>query len=50
MGTESPSSIKDWVSIGSSMLDVVISNRPNGGLPVGRITEVTILKHLKNHC
>ena len=42
--TESPSSIKDWVSTGSSMLDVVISNRPNGGLPVGRITEVTGLE------
>ena len=42
--TESPSSIKDWVSTGSSMLDLVISNRADGGLPVGRITEVTGLE------
>ena len=32
--TESPSSIKDWVSTGSSMLDLVISNRPNVDYPL----------------
>ena len=26
------------------MLDLAISNRPNGGFPVGRITEVTGLE------
>lgn len=38
---DSPSNIKDWVSTGSSILDLAVSNRPNGGLPVGRIVEIT---------
>jgi len=41
---EDPSSISDWVSTGSSMLDLAISNRPHGGLPVGRIVELTGLE------
>jgi RecA/RadA recombinase len=36
--------VSDWVSTGSSMLDLAISNRPNGGLPVGRIVEFTGLE------
>ncbi len=36
---EDPSAISDWVSTGSSILDLAISNRPNGGLPVGRMVE-----------
>jgi recombination protein RecA len=36
---EDPSAISDWVSTGSSILDLAISNRPNGGLPVGRMAE-----------
>jgi len=32
--------VVDWVSTGSSMLDIRISNRPNGGLPVGKIVEI----------
>ena len=42
--TESPSDIQGWVGTGSSMLDLAISNRPNGGFPVGRITEITGLE------
>lgn len=38
---DSPSDVKEWVSTGSSLLDLAISNRPNGGIPVGRITEIT---------
>ena len=34
------SDVKEWVSTGSTMLDLAISNRPNGGFPVGRITEI----------
>lgn len=34
---EDPSMISEWVSTGSSLLDLAISNRKNGGLPVGRI-------------
>lgn len=36
---EDPSTITDWISTGSSLLDLAISNRPNGGLPVGRMVE-----------
>jgi len=41
---DSPSDIIDWISTGSSLLDLAISNRPNGGIPVGRITELTGLE------
>lgn len=37
---KSPTDITEWVSTGSTMLDLDISNRPNGGLPVGRISEL----------
>jgi recombination protein RecA len=36
---ENPSEIPHWVSTGSTLLDLAISNRPNGGLPVRRIVE-----------
>jgi len=42
--TDSPSEVTEWVSTGSTMLDLAISNRPNGGLPVGRIIEITGLE------
>ena len=35
-----PTDLTEWISTGSSMLDLCISNRPNGGIPVGRITEI----------
>lgn len=41
---DSPSNVKDWISTGSDTLDLAISNRPNGGFPVGRITEITGLE------
>lgn len=41
---DSPSNIKEWVSTGSSILDLAISNIPHGGVPVGRITEITGLE------
>lgn len=37
---ESPTHVKSWVSTGSTLLDYIISNRKNGGLPVGRIIEI----------
>jgi len=37
---DAPTNVEGWISTGASMLDVAISNRPYGGLPVGRITEV----------
>ena len=42
--TASPSEVRGWVGSGSSMLDLAISNRPGGGFPVGRITEITGLE------
>ena len=39
-----PTDIREFVSTGSSMLDLAISNRPNGGIAVGRITEINGLE------
>lgn len=36
---DDPSTVTDWISTGCSILDLAISNRPNGGLPVGRMVE-----------
>jgi recombination protein RecA len=36
---EDPSNVTDWVGTGSSLLDLAISNRKYGGLPVGRLVE-----------
>ena len=43
-GNDAPTNVEGWVSTGCAMLDVAISNRPYGGLPVGRITEITGLE------
>ena len=37
---ETPTDLTEWVSTGSTLLDIAISNRPNGGFPVGRIVEL----------
>jgi recombination protein RecA len=37
---DSPSNVTDWISTGNDIVDLAISNRPNGGLPVGRIIEI----------
>ena len=39
-----PTDIKDFVSTGSSMLDLAICNCENGGVAVGRITEINGLE------
>lgn len=36
----SPCDVTEWISTGNSILDIAISNRKDGGLPVGRITEL----------
>jgi recombination protein RecA len=38
---DDPTQITDWVSTGSTLLDLAISNRPNGGLPVGKFIELS---------
>lgn len=39
-----PTNVMGWISTGSSTLDLAISNRPHGGFPVGRISEITGLE------
>jgi len=41
---DDPSQIIDWVSTGNDLVDLSIANRPNAGLPVGRIIELTGLE------
>ena len=41
---DSPTDVDDWVSTGSTVLDLAISNRPNGGFPVSKIVEITGLE------
>ena len=41
---EAPSDVSGWISTGSSMLDLAISNRPSGGIAIGRITEINGLE------
>lgn len=41
---EDPSSVADWISTGSTLLDLAISNRKNGGLPLGRMVELNGLE------
>lgn len=41
---ENPAEISDWISTGSSILDLAISNRPHGGLPVGKMIELNGLE------
>jgi hypothetical protein len=33
-GDESPTDVTDWISTGSTMLDLAIANKPNGGVAV----------------
>ena len=41
---EAPTIVKEWVSTGSTILDLAISNRKWGGFPVGRVCEITGLE------
>lgn len=41
---ETPTDLKDFVGTQNDILDLIISNRPNGGIAVGRITELTGLE------
>ena len=40
-GNKAATNVKQWVSTGSSLLDLAISNKTNGGIAAGRITELT---------
>ena len=39
-----PTDVTDWISTGSTILDLAISNKPNGGVGVGKITELNGLE------
>jgi recombination protein RecA len=39
-----PANVLGWISTGNAMLDLAISNRPNGGFPIGRIIELNGLE------
>ena len=39
-----PTDVTDFISTGSTMLDLAISNRPDGGVAVGKITELNGLE------
>lgn len=41
LNQDGPVNVNDWVSSGSTILDVIMSNIKGGGFPVGRITELT---------
>ena len=41
---DAPTNVDDWISTGCDTLDLAISNRKHGGIPVGRITEITGLE------
>ena len=41
---DTPTDVAGWISTGSTMLDLAISNRPNGGVAVGKITELNGLE------
>ena len=41
---QTPTDVDDFISTGSDMLDLAISNRPNGGIAVGPITEINGLE------
>lgn len=43
-GQDDPQMVSDWISTGSTLLDLAISNRKDGGLPVGRIVELNGLE------
>lgn len=37
---DSPTSVKEFISTGSTLLDYIISNRRDGGVPCGKLTEI----------
>ena len=41
---QTPTYVTDWISTGSTILDLAVSNKPDGGLAAGRITEINGLE------
>jgi len=38
---DDPTEVTEWVSTGSTLLDLAVSNRPHGGLPAGKFVELS---------
>lgn len=38
---DNPTDVKDFISTGSTLLDYIISNRRDGGVPAGKLTEIS---------
>jgi recombination protein RecA len=38
---DNPTEVKEWISTGSTLLNFCISNKPDGGIPVGKLTEIS---------
>jgi len=41
---ETPTDVTEWISTGSTLLDLAISNKPHGGFAAGRIAEINGLE------
>lgn len=39
--SDNPTDVKEFLSTGSTLLDYIISNRRDGGVPVGKLTEIS---------
>lgn len=40
LGGNAPTNVTDWISTGSTLLDYIASNRKDGGIPCGKLTEI----------
>src|SRR5258708_4575212 len=38
---DNPTEVKEFISTGSTLLDYICANRENGGVPVGKLTEIS---------
>lgn len=38
---DNPTEVKEWISTGSTLLDYNIANKKDGGVPVGKLTEIS---------
>jgi RecA/RadA recombinase len=38
---DNPTDVNEWISTDSTLLDYAISNRRDGGVPVGKLTEIS---------
>jgi len=38
---DNPTDVKEFISTGSTLLDYIITNKKNGGVPVGKLTEIS---------